>query len=171
MEYLQEFPLVFFTLLVQMAVGMVLVGKCVLGNEADRALREGVRRQNVAALLLFAVAVIISFVHLGTPLHAQRQLHLHKLPRPQAALAVFKGGAQPDGSGARVYRIVHKGEKAFFRRAPGRSCGNRHRCLRHLFYNDRQMHLWHRKAHINGRKRVYADNNRGVSRFDHEAHP
>ena len=49
MEYLQEFPLVFFTLLVQMAVGMVLVGKCVLGNEADRALREGVRRQNVAA--------------------------------------------------------------------------------------------------------------------------
>ena len=47
MEYLQEFPLVFFTLLVQMAVGMVLVGKCVLGNEADRALREGVRRQNV----------------------------------------------------------------------------------------------------------------------------
>ena len=70
MEYLQEFPLVFFTLLVQMAVGMVLVGKCVLGNEADRALREGVRRQNVAALLLFAVAVIISFVHLGTPLHA-----------------------------------------------------------------------------------------------------
>ena len=31
MEYLQEFPLVFFTLLVQMAVGMVLVGKCVLG--------------------------------------------------------------------------------------------------------------------------------------------
>ena len=70
MEYLQEFPLVFFTLLVQMAVGMVLVGKCVLGNEADRALREGVRRQNVAALLLFAVAVVISFVHLGTPLHA-----------------------------------------------------------------------------------------------------
>ena len=70
MEYLQEFPLVFFTLLVQMAVGMVLVGKCVLGNEADRALREGVRRQNVTALLLFAVAVVISFVHLGTPLHA-----------------------------------------------------------------------------------------------------
>lgn len=70
MEYLQEFPLVFFTLLVQMAVGMVLVGKCVLGNEADRALREGVRRQNVAALLLFAVAGGISFVHLGTPLHA-----------------------------------------------------------------------------------------------------
>lgn len=70
MEYLQEFPLVCFTLLVQMAVGMVLVGKCVLGNEADRSLREGVRRQNVTALLLFAVAVVISCVHLGTPLHA-----------------------------------------------------------------------------------------------------
>lgn len=70
MQYLQEFPLVFFTLLVQMAVGTVLVGKCVLGNDADRALREGVRRQNVTALLLFAVAVVLSFVHLGTPLHA-----------------------------------------------------------------------------------------------------
>lgn len=70
MQYFQEFPLVFFTLLVQMAVGMVLVGKCVLGDEADRAAREGVRRQNVTALLFFAVAVLISFVHLGTPLHA-----------------------------------------------------------------------------------------------------
>lgn len=70
MQYLQEFPLVFFTLLVQTAVGMVLVGKCVLGREADRAVREGVRRQNMAALLLFVVGVLISFVHLGTPLHA-----------------------------------------------------------------------------------------------------
>jgi len=70
MQYLQEFPLVFFTLLVQTAVGMVLVGKCVLGREADRSVREGVRRQNMAALLLFAVGVLISFVHLGTPLHA-----------------------------------------------------------------------------------------------------
>ena len=70
MEYLQEFPLVFFTLLVQMTVGMVLVGKCVLGNEADRGMRESVRRQIITALLLFAVAVVISFVHLGTPLHA-----------------------------------------------------------------------------------------------------
>lgn len=70
MEYLQELPLVFFTLLVQMTVGMMLVGKCVLGNEADRGMREGVRRQNVTALLLFIAAVVISFVHLGTPLHA-----------------------------------------------------------------------------------------------------
>ena len=47
MQYLQEFPLVFFTLRVQMAVGTVLVGKCVLGNDADRALLKKIMQEQV----------------------------------------------------------------------------------------------------------------------------
>jgi anaerobic dimethyl sulfoxide reductase subunit C (anchor subunit) len=69
MQYLQELPLVFFTLLAQMAIGIVLVGQCITGCGGDNATRDRVRLQSIPAMLLFGIAALISFIHTGTPLH------------------------------------------------------------------------------------------------------
>lgn len=69
MQYVQEWPLVLFTLLVQLSVGIILVGQCILRCSLHEATGERVRRQSLVALALFAVAMLISLGHTGTPLH------------------------------------------------------------------------------------------------------
>ncbi|MDR2504308.1 MAG: dimethyl sulfoxide reductase anchor subunit [Deltaproteobacteria bacterium] len=63
--YTQELPLVFFTLLAQLAVGIILVGQWAV-PASQRALA---RRQTPAALVFLAVAALLSIAHTGTPLH------------------------------------------------------------------------------------------------------
>lgn len=70
MHYLQELPLVLFTLLVQMAVGIILVGQCIIKCGPNEATRERVRLQSLGALGLFGLAALISLGHTGTPLHS-----------------------------------------------------------------------------------------------------
>lgn len=70
MQYLQEMPLVLFTLLAQMSLGVILVGECVICCRAGDAAGERARRQSPAALALFAAAALISLGHTGTSLHA-----------------------------------------------------------------------------------------------------
>lgn len=67
--YLQELPLVIFTLFTQTAVGVVLAGQMALSGMTDEKARLTVRRQSLVALVLFAVAAFISLFHTGTPLH------------------------------------------------------------------------------------------------------
>ena len=69
MHHLQALPLVFFTILAQLAVGVILVGEIVVRRAPDDAARVRARRQSPAALLLFGVAAIVSLAHTGTPLH------------------------------------------------------------------------------------------------------
>jgi anaerobic dimethyl sulfoxide reductase subunit C (anchor subunit) len=69
MHYLQELPLVLFSLLVQTSVGIVLVGQCILAGAPDEEIRERVRFQSIAALILFGIATLVGLGHTGTPLH------------------------------------------------------------------------------------------------------
>lgn len=69
MLYAQELPLVLFTLLAQMAVGIVLVGQCIIKCGPNETTRERVRLQSLAAVVLFGIAALISLGHTGTPLH------------------------------------------------------------------------------------------------------
>lgn len=69
MHYLQELPLAFFTLMTQMAVGIVLVGRFMAFFTSDPKTLAVLRRQNIVSLILVAVAAFISLAHTGTPLH------------------------------------------------------------------------------------------------------
>ena len=70
MLLLHEWPLVLFTLLAQMAVGIILVGELLLSRVKQEAARTPIRRQSLLALALFGVASLISLGHTGTPLHS-----------------------------------------------------------------------------------------------------
>lgn len=69
MLYVQELPLVLFTLLAQMAVGIVLVGQCIILCGPGETTRERARFQSLAAVVIFGIAALISLGHTGTPLH------------------------------------------------------------------------------------------------------
>lgn len=74
MHYSQELPLVFFTLLAQMAVGIVFVGQCILPRKGEAPeytpVFQAVRKQSPVALVLLAVAALASLSHTGSPLNA-----------------------------------------------------------------------------------------------------
>lgn len=69
MQYLQELPLVLFTLLIQMSLGIILVGQCIIRCGVDNPVGERARQQTPLALALFIVAALLSLGHTGTPLH------------------------------------------------------------------------------------------------------
>lgn len=69
MHYFQELPLALFTLMAQMAIGIVIVGQCILRCGANGPTRQRVRIQSIAGLIFFAVATLISLAHTGSPLH------------------------------------------------------------------------------------------------------
>ncbi|MDR1856808.1 MAG: dimethyl sulfoxide reductase anchor subunit [Desulfovibrio sp.] len=70
MPLLHEWSLVLFTALAQVAVGIVLVGECLLHAAQDAAVRTNIRRQSPIAFALFVVAVLISLGHTGSPLNS-----------------------------------------------------------------------------------------------------
>lgn len=70
MLLLHEWPLVLFTLLLQSAVGIVLVGECLLRRAEDERLVTCLRRQSCAAFILFAVGGLLSLLHTGSPLNS-----------------------------------------------------------------------------------------------------
>ncbi len=70
MLLLHEWPLVLFTLLVQAAVGIVLVGECLLRRAKDARLVTRIRRQSCVAFILFAVGGLLSLGHTGSPLNS-----------------------------------------------------------------------------------------------------
>ncbi len=69
MNAASEIPLLAFTLLAQMAVGIVLVGQLAVAGFTDGQVRTRLQNQSFFALLFVAVAALLSFFHLGTPLH------------------------------------------------------------------------------------------------------
>lgn len=70
MVLLHEWTLVLFTVLVQAAVGTVLVGECLLRKADDAAERKRIRRQSLVAFAFFAVAGVISLGHTGYPFNS-----------------------------------------------------------------------------------------------------
>lgn len=70
MQYLEEFPLVLFTLLVQTSIGIIFVGQRLLSRNTDDIVRKRIRFQSAIALFLFAIAMVISLIHTGSPLHS-----------------------------------------------------------------------------------------------------
>lgn len=69
MNYLQEFPLALFTLLTQMAVGIVLTGRCMSALSGEGGSRTMLRKQSLPALIFLAVGAVVSLAHTGTPLY------------------------------------------------------------------------------------------------------
>lgn len=69
MHYLQELPLALFTLMSQMAVGIVLCGWGMIKLSPAGQGQNLLRRQSFLALILLAVAAFISLAHTGSPLH------------------------------------------------------------------------------------------------------
>ncbi|MDR1947292.1 MAG: dimethyl sulfoxide reductase anchor subunit [Desulfovibrio sp.] len=67
---LHEWTLVFFTVLVQAAVGIVLGGEYLLRRADNCAERKSIRRQSCIAFALFAVAGVISLGHTGSPFNS-----------------------------------------------------------------------------------------------------
>ena len=65
-----EWSLVSFTLLAQMAVGIILVGECLLARTADSAQRLSIRRQSLVSLALLALGALLSLGHTGNPVNA-----------------------------------------------------------------------------------------------------
>lgn len=74
MHYSQELPLVFFTLLAQMAVGIVFVGQCILPRRGDAPeyapVFQCVRKQSPVALALLGAGALASLSHTGSPFNA-----------------------------------------------------------------------------------------------------
>lgn len=69
MLLLHEWTLVLFTLLVQAAIGIVMVGECLLRQTEGEA-RIMIRRQSCIAFILFAVAGLVSLGHTGSPMNS-----------------------------------------------------------------------------------------------------
>lgn len=73
MNAFDELPLLVFTLLAQMAAGIIIVGQCAqygLKMEQNPALVARIRKQSIAALVFIALAAFLSMLHLGTPMHS-----------------------------------------------------------------------------------------------------
>lgn len=68
-----EWPLVLFTLLVQLAVGILLIGECMLrsmdAQNAGQSVNTSIRRQSCFSFAALAVAAIFGLMHTGTPEH------------------------------------------------------------------------------------------------------
>ena len=65
-----EWSLVSFTLLAQMAVGIILVGECLLARTTDSAQRLSIRRQSLVSLVLLSLGALLSLGHTGNPVNA-----------------------------------------------------------------------------------------------------
>lgn len=73
MSAFAEFPLLVFTILEQLAVGVamaIILVQYGLDAESRPHTLKRVRKQNIAALILLAIGALFSLAHLGTPLHA-----------------------------------------------------------------------------------------------------
>lgn len=64
-----EIPLIIFTLLIQLAVGILLVGIAASGFKPGPA-RERLFSQSWFALIFVAIGALLSMIHLGNPLHS-----------------------------------------------------------------------------------------------------
>lgn len=65
-----EISLIIFTLLCQLAVGILLAGQFAMAGQAGRIVRERMEKQSLAALVFVIIAAVLSCAHLGTPTHA-----------------------------------------------------------------------------------------------------
>lgn len=119
LHYLQEMPLVAFTLLAQLAVGIVLAGQCVMVCGPAKHAGALARKQTLFAFVFFVFAALISLGHTGTPLHSPFTiLHIASswLSREIAAvgatgfflllLAICRLKAQPSGKEGLLSALV-----------------------------------------------------------------
>lgn len=70
MHAFSEIPLLIFTLLSQMAVGIIIMGQLAIAGQPEGFARKRIAGQSLPALIFVGTAALISCIHLGTPLHA-----------------------------------------------------------------------------------------------------
>lgn len=70
MHVASELPLLLFTLLSQMAVGILLVGQFAIIGQGNTPTSSRLRNQCFFALLFIGLAALLSVLHLGTPTHS-----------------------------------------------------------------------------------------------------
>lgn len=70
MHVASELPLLFFTILSQMAVGILLVGQVAVVGQGSTPTSSRLRNQCFFALIFIGIAALLSMIHLGTPTHS-----------------------------------------------------------------------------------------------------
>lgn len=65
-----EMPLIAFTLLSQLAIGLMLISPVLLWQNSSEILADRIHSQRKIALLFMAIAAVLSMIHLGIPMHS-----------------------------------------------------------------------------------------------------
>lgn len=118
MHAADEFSLLFFTLLCQLGVGIVLASIVALYKNETIPETGRIRSQGVFALVCVAVAALISCLHLGTPLHApytifnigsswlSREIFLVLLTLASLCCMVYFWHKKPEASTGKIFAII-----------------------------------------------------------------
>lgn len=65
-----EIPLLIFTLVAQLAVGIMIAGRFALAENVDEKTQGRINSQSYFALIFICIGALLSLLHLGTPSHA-----------------------------------------------------------------------------------------------------
>ena len=118
MHAYDEISLLVFTLLAQMAVGIVLVGQFAMAGGTGEIEKSRIQKQGFYAFLFVIAAGLISCFHLGTPFHApfsifnlssswlSREILLVLLTIAAMGVMIYFCYKDPDSSWVRIFAII-----------------------------------------------------------------